>query len=462
MPFEELVKIFGTPEQRYWATKVQSANTYFVWNPQEKPAKPFFIKMQIASGNVVRNHSENSQMAVQINDVVEKSINESQESGDSFFSVFPERFGATYSKGDFSYSYSIRSVHPLGVPESTDIQLYPLHAFLSKSMSKERTKISKKMGMNANTWMMDEYLPKLARFMSVMHFKYGDYIEGHTQNLVLRLNRKTGKIEGIVAKDMTDVMIDPFIKISKGKAEDVETVRKIGGSLLNIHHIDRATPTIHWAGDNVAGYTGQSVYSFSESVKEVMHFTFRFLEQYIQETEKITGSAVPLSKQSLDILDALKTENVKVLMELALPRRSVDYLFTAIRHVVQNVSDEVTRHRMPKIRPSMLHSDQKKLRSIFHELLKQKQVALLFTDSNTLCSLEIAALYSENSNQKLPKEQRESSESPLSFAYDGRGLIAFEKTTQRVIAYGIVPTMSCLRKAMQNSIPRLTQAGNYF
>ncbi len=281
VPHEQIKKLGYPVESTHWGTKMQSHSTFLVWEKENTKPEPFFLKM--SSPHWVEKGVRNGEMAETI----------LRETGTPFGTLFPERLSLRLTGMEFGYA--IREAKPTGM--SPTAELAPVHGILgSKS---DMAELAKARGLkNAGEWIKQEYLPKLAQFLSQMQFRNGLFLPAHSQNLVLQLNRRTGKIEGFVGRDLVDTILDPFVPAWRGKG-----IRS-AVSVLHESYVDGTDSK--YPGPHLAGFAAQSVVDASLDPAERRTYSADFLESYIRAAEKETGMKFKLSESAAAALASLK------------------------------------------------------------------------------------------------------------------------------------------------------------
>jgi hypothetical protein len=283
----ELTARYGAPtESKYWATKLQSHSTYFMWDPDS--SESMMIKFQKHALDETYNAPHNARRAVKMSEFVEGKF---RETPSERFAVLGENFSSVIEDpgAKFRYAYSLRSTKPYLRASGQTLKFMPLHGFLGSPKVKQT---ASKLGLSVDQWVVEEYIPKLAQFFSEMHFKYGVHPEGHTQNLLIRISEQTGRIEGFVTRDMNDMLLDPLVMTLRGKATGIESLASVKPSIMNRYFVDL------WegrgAGPHAQLYDSQSVVPFVRSDEEIRAWARRYLEAYLKETSKHLGFDIQL------------------------------------------------------------------------------------------------------------------------------------------------------------------------
>ena len=199
-------KIFGEPKREFYATKMQSHSTYFMWKPNTKLMA--FLKLQGREGDTT-THDMTVKSAIATNTALEFLSRQTHDQSD--ISFFPERFGASLNlKGNVSYSYSMRALRPTDWSKlPSTIRIYPAHGFFASERLKT---ILEEKNISLEEWIEKYYAPKLGEFIAITNFRYGIYTEAHTQNLLIKIT-SAGEIQGFSFRDLADVAIDAMVSL---------------------------------------------------------------------------------------------------------------------------------------------------------------------------------------------------------------------------------------------------------
>lgn len=288
-PLDELKKLNLPIESTHWGTKMQSHSTFLVWEKQSPKPEPFFLK--IAAPHWIDNGVRNSEVAETI----------LRKNGNSFATLFRESIGTSFKLGNIGFGNAFREAKPLAM--SPTAELAPVHGLLGSR--EDLLALAQARGLkNADEWIQREYLPKLAEFIAQMQFRHGLYLPAHTQNLVLQINRKTGKIEGFAGRDMVDVILDPFVLGWRGTPSPIKA-GKYPGSVLFKSYVDGTDAKN--PGYHLASFTAQSVVDITLDPTERQIYAGTFLDAYRKAAEKETGMDFKLSGEAGAAIAALKS-----------------------------------------------------------------------------------------------------------------------------------------------------------
>ena len=294
--FVAMKKIFGEPKREFYATKMQSHSTYFMWKPNTKLMA--FLKLQGREGDTT-THDMTVKSAIATNTALEFLSRQTHDQSD--ISFFPERFGASLNlKGNVSYSYSMRALRPTDWSKlPSTIRIYPAHGFFASERLKT---ILEEKNISLEEWIEKYYAPKLGEFIAITNFRYGIYTEAHTQNLLIKIT-SAGEIQGFSFRDLADVAIDAMVSLrspSLSKLLSLYEGNKMLSRLGRNHVSDngKAGAFRHLgAGWINGGYVGN--YNFvlnSISTDQAEKYFRSFFNSYLAMTSAVTGVQFDRSK----------------------------------------------------------------------------------------------------------------------------------------------------------------------
>lgn len=349
---------------------------------------PFIVKMQKIISSKPYNSAETVSNAVNVNEALESIILEREDEG---FTILPERLGVTLqTDDDLVHTNLVRSLTPQGDFVSPFAETYPLHGFLGSHLLREA---AEKMGLSEDEWILQEYLPKLARFSAVTNFVHGVYFQAHTQNQLIRVHSFTGEIEDFPQRDLNDVLIDEHLRRSLGKSIysnlSLNSTRIYGQ--MHFNHVD--SHSAKDAGWNLALYTGQSVLLSAQRdlgriiyLPEAYPQSHTFLSEYLSEAQRVSGVTIQLSRASKNFMNELAQ-----VADPNFPRYELSQIegeYTSLRNgmalVLQDIYNQVSRHITPTIKPEMIIQSQSTLRKIFKDHVISRNVTLTTPDSRRL------------------------------------------------------------------------------
>jgi hypothetical protein len=339
IPFQKIRELGFPVESHYWGTKMQSHMTYLVWEKANPKAPPFFVKMSRRDEHAVHNGLGNARQAIKNNDFVETVL---RKSGHTFATVFPERFGSGLNDLGLNYANSLREARPLHSPPGAE--LTPIHGLMGSKSDLEA--LAKARGLKSpGEWIEKEYLPKLGHFLADLHFRQGIYLEAHSQNIMAQLDRRTGKIVGMVGRDLNDVLLDPFVHAAQGNPLHFDRPDQAPSSLMNSRFVDAVLGK--YAGYHMGIYPAQSIVDITRDPAERTRYTALFLEAYRASAEKATGRPLPLSETAKRLLQALHSNTSPphhgYSDEYGEPEGS-------LMLVAQEIYDKATEARLAKLR----------------------------------------------------------------------------------------------------------------
>jgi hypothetical protein len=306
--YTEMVKHFGEPEpQVYWGTRLQSKGTYFVWNPKEKNESPYFVKMQREFNGQSANHWVDAKTTVHMNDLIEETIQKGAGDGTKG-TILPERFGASISSkdGKFTYAMSTRMVRPLQA-SADGSQLYPAHGLLGSPRVRGMQEI---WGMREEDWILNQYIPAVAKLNASMNVKNHTFIEGHTQNLILEMNPGTGKVARADYRDLGDTMID----VVSAKMDHLNLNLKPEDVSLGVVNESwrEFGETANRPGRFFTQYGAQALASFTADadVKKRAKIIAKYYREYIRTSEEILQQKLVLPEHVKNLLNALEDRSI--------------------------------------------------------------------------------------------------------------------------------------------------------
>ncbi|MEC9283326.1 MAG: hypothetical protein VX642_11470 [Bdellovibrionota bacterium] len=284
-----LSSVFGEPKKEFYATKMQSHSTYFIWKPNTNLMA--FLKLQGREGDTT-THDLTVKSAVETNTALEFLARQTHNYSDVSF--FPERFGASLNlKSNVSYSYSMRSVQPTDAHRfPKGLMLYPAHGFFSSAQLQE---ILKRKGISQEEWIEKFYAPKLGEFIAITNFRYGIYTEAHTQNLLIKINAN-GEIQGFSFRDLADVAIDAMISLRSPSLVKLLSLYEGNRMLsrLGRNHVSdngKGGAFRHLGSGWInGGYVGNYNFNLnSKNIAQAEKYFRSFFNSYLKMTSAVTG-----------------------------------------------------------------------------------------------------------------------------------------------------------------------------
>ena len=412
--FEEIKKDFGAPVKTLLGIKLLSQETWFVWDPTKLPIEPFQIKMFRLDGA----------RAIFASDVLSTYL--AADMTDSLVGMVPELSSVNVMKpapddpglSDLHYGQIVRSMkvrRSKGAKElPASAKLLPLHGVLGSDKARLA---AEKMGLTLHQWILREYLPKLARFSAEMNFRYGIFHASHTQNLMVYLDENTGEILCFVAKDFSDINVDPWYLVDRGMdPQMMKTFHSLAKTfpirILNNEEEQAETPRNGEAGFFLANFLGQSVDGFETDLAKIREYDRQFLKKYIHYSQKQTGTSIALSPAATQAMKFLKTPPTG-------SEKSDDWgpwptNKEAMQVVFQNVYDTITAKHLPKILPKYIHYSQNMLSNVFARNSAWNDVVWAFSGARQQFLLEHGI---------------------LGYAFDGKGVIAYELKSGRIYGF---------------------------
>lgn len=414
-----LTILFGPPKYEYEGTRWLSKATYLIYSTKESNLVPIYVK--VPDGKDI-NNSFMAKSALQNNDFIESQLREDKEPG---FSFFPERTISLVSSKGFEYANVFRSANPVGstneshpLPESLHVVLGGAvddAALFHHAVTQHRRRIISDKGpdpakyfktpllnkyaraknMSQDEWIEKEYLPKLARWIAKLNFKYGLYIEGHTQNILARISEETGEILDFTFRDVGDVLTDPLKRTLEGKKYQEGTAEERHRFQVNRHYDDEKKK-MREAGENSWGMTAQSLWSFEIKKESQPKWVGIYLKEYLKAVREMPG-----------------LENVNV----QLPKKLGEGWGPQFAKIVQEIHDKVTKARIPHIEREWYLANREAAREVFLKMFREGHVVYPFRDGY----------------DKISNLIHEDKMKGLVFVSDGKRAYAVESKTSRIL-----------------------------
>jgi len=222
---------------RLKASRLQSRNTWTVWDPSLKSPTVRVVKF-IAQPNEAEDPEEIHQM---VNMSVKNSELATQMMGAEAAkkSFVPENEGHVLVNKKNSaqlFAFTVRDFS--GINLKSNQRLVPLHAALD--YYNPLSWMDGKMNMEQKRlWFENELLPKLGEDLAKYYFEHGVLPEAHGQNIVLILNKTTGAIDSILHRDALDIAFAPQLRALSGKETYAKQVRELDTSVMHEQHVHR-------------------------------------------------------------------------------------------------------------------------------------------------------------------------------------------------------------------------------
>ena len=290
--------------------------------------------------------------------------------------------------GGFKAAIGFRSTRKIKKPVNGGT-VYPGHGLLGCDSCIED--FAAKMGISARKWKQTEFIPMLARLTAYSHFVLGAYYATHTQNLLIEVDEKTGRILKLYIRDLGDVVIDPLVRLAWREIA-------LGGRIrvhtlpLSAHHLfaDRQRQEAREAGPNTATYTIQSIGAHLKGFQARGRDSILFLEHYTNGFREIFGRAPELSerarglvRQIESLIEESKTAKFEIEAETS-SNAEIDEAETSrgklrkemISQVVQEIFDQGKTELVARVsRKIEASGDQNALRLRFKSALRQQKIA---------------------------------------------------------------------------------------
>lgn len=289
---DKMIEAFGEPVKVWAGAKIQGKATFHVWDPADSRAEPFRLKIErdVKPGQRINNFGllrSSVFMGVTIRDLEQK-----KPSPQAVF--YREPFAAEVSlPGGMTYSYLVRAIPQEVIHRNlADTAFVPLHGFLNSPLIAQ---MAVRRKMTVREWLHEEYFPKLARVVAHYNFELGLFFEGHTQNISLLLDRKTGRILKFYLKDASDTIVSPLIQALSGNLPDYKfrPASRLNEDWIAGSHVPAE---VKFAGYFNWTYVNQSVVDMTGSPIEKRWNTAEFLANYAEaaglEPDELSASAL--------------------------------------------------------------------------------------------------------------------------------------------------------------------------
>ncbi len=149
-------------------------------------------------------------------------------------------------------------------------------------------------------------MPKLAKFLAKLNYKYGLYPTPHTQNLLAVLNFETGDIEQFSFRDGADVSFDPFIRYIQNKkplwTQSDGIYNLLGNASTTVAHASEVPNPGSINGGQIGYWNLHHITAdpkFNKKLKR--EFLYAYIDQ-VQKVLKLSLSPIPSNviEQSLN------------------------------------------------------------------------------------------------------------------------------------------------------------------
>ena len=260
---------------------------------------------------------------------------------------------------------------------------------------------------------MKEYLPRFAGWMAELNYLHGLYPLNHTQNTLIRVNKKTGKIIGFAFRDMRDLMVDPAIRLIHGQKLPDKDLISSGLVLPRVEFLDNfvtAKIESHWGL-----YSSQSVDKIFHSFDSSLDGTSSFLQEYIKQVERLLNIKLTLTPEAKRILESRGLKGTEFILE-ARYGPAVASIFSIMREIHQ----QVIHQKMPTLTDKMTNYNQKLLKIAF--LIQKSDLG------NTKSIIKFRKDVGE-------KRRFSSIVKGYGYAFDGQGVFQYDRSNGQVLEY---------------------------
>lgn len=253
VPTENGVPLFLIVDRKNNFSKIQSKYNLKLWGYGERlmsrgtflvksndGKSVFYLKPQVEVNGEKHNTGKDLKKALAISRMLEKLFKTHKP---LTFTFLRENAGGTVNFADVTYSYLKREKEPYDSKMKTDDLVIPLQALLGTHRPNNKDgstderiylaeELAAKHGLTFDEWMKKEFTPQFANFIAEANFEFGLHPQAHTQNVMVRINRQTGKLFFII-RDLKDLMIDPLVFFKKNRLPLLDELRSTGFNQLN-------------------------------------------------------------------------------------------------------------------------------------------------------------------------------------------------------------------------------------
>jgi len=313
--------------QRYWAQRMQSKGTYFVYSA-DKTEVPFYTKMYRKINGVDYNDFSSGKVGVEMNDQILRIL---RSDPNAPFDILPETLAAQV---DGSYSQVIRQVYPTRSPlDGVKTKIYPLHGFLGRFRE-----------AMTEDWIQNEYLPKLAELNARSWYEYGIVFESHSQNLLIELDPVSGKISRFIVKDLSDASMDGRLRTKRKIQTDYahyKNIRFLDG--WEEREFDTNGNIVTRISGNFSGlgifYQSQPIIDNTPNANLKRKYLGIYLKEYITSIERSSGKKIHLSESATQYLNALSDLSVEIPISKKFSDRKP--IYQALGEIIADIRSEV-------------------------------------------------------------------------------------------------------------------------
>jgi hypothetical protein len=353
----KLRKKYGEPHRLLAGTRIQGKATYHVWDPAKPDGEAFRLKMFYyglgSEGRPIHhNNFQGGIDAIRTNDWLTEIEKRSPIEGATFYR---EIFAAQIKGLGTNLNFLIRRPPPAAYAREEGRLFLPLHGVLSSNYVQE---FAAAQNRTPQEWIFEEYLPKLAKFTALTNVTWGVWIEAHSQNLSVLVDRFTGKIIQIYFKDLADIMMSPFLQAIHGVLPAYEHRPQ---ALLNENWLT-ADADDEYAGAFSGDFLLSSITNWTKNKTAARKSAARFIKEYQRQLPgaKLSNVTRHYLKAMEAGRDPMVRYNYNVKSER--PRPSEDDYIAAFIHIVDDLMtwDNTTRRALvnfPKLLTAQVDRD---------------------------------------------------------------------------------------------------------
>lgn len=346
-----LIQHFGQPKNEFLGLKLSGRSSNLIWDPEGK-VSPFILKLD-------RYSSEFMSEGVKGTDLIMK-----HNSPD--LKIMQEKASVLVQLHSFHFNrYLIRDVSEITKNFNKGVKTYPLHGFIGSDLIDQ---LAAKMNLSRQEWIAKEYIPLLAKKLASQNYLTGIYLNNHTQNSLIEINRSSGKISDFIFKDIQDIMVDPFFFSSESNYKDIKSFNnRLYNHFFDSHFLAKTRGKE--AGIHFALYDAQSILSLTKDTFTLRIFMGIFLKNYLNEVQKLTGIPLVLSTESTKLINDL-ADGLEV---YAVESSSLSYLQSATAKILNDIHSKFIEWQFQGVSSDHFEYNQITLYYHFNELFKENK-----------------------------------------------------------------------------------------
>jgi hypothetical protein len=353
----KLKKKYGEPHRLLAGTRLQGKATYHVWDPSRPDSDAFRLKMFYyglgSEGRPIHhNNFQGGIDAVRTNDWLTEIEERSPIEGVGFYR---EIFAAKINGLGTNLNFLIRRPPSVAYTRQDGQLFLPLHGVLSSNYVQE---FAAAQNRTPQEWIFEEFLPQLAKFAALTNITWGTWIEAHSQNLSVLVDRHSGKILKIYFKDLADIMMSPFLQAIHGVLPAYEHRPQ---AVLNENWIT-ADADNEYAGAFSGDFLISSITNWTKDVTATRKSVARFVKEYQRQLHD--AKIDKLNRHYLKALEAGRDPMVRYnySFEAVQPRDFQNDYDAAFIHIMDDLMDWDNTVRwalanLPKLQTAQVERD---------------------------------------------------------------------------------------------------------